>query len=1305
MDSVFSTLSRFSTGTFGTSGVIAVLALIAAAGVALVILRARKTVKLSSPCCTAEPEPEEKAEAPRSRLARLWDAIDYLRTRREWRYATPWILLIGETGSGKSSLIASASAEHRQAVVPRRDELKVDGTEWQIFDQGVLIDPEGGLQEKEWTRVLREVEALRPERALDGLLLTVSARSLLNAGAEQRLALAETAYRRLCEIQQSFEFALPVYVVLTECDAVDGFAAFWDALPGERRREIFGWSMPSHLASADSSSWTDQAFETLAGQLQTLQLDAAARSEQIADADCFVLFPRHFQRLREPVRQWLATVFQASGWHAGFLFRGMYFTGSIAADGSRTEGVRKDVAFVDDLIAKKVLAEHHLALPTRQGIWSRNRLIRKVQRAGIALACGLLVALAVAGFRLERQVDAVIAALDMLQQVPASAQPGQACIGQDQVYPLLTQVARIDADARYWAIPVSWIDARVSRRSAALVANATFQRVVMPSLACQLELRARRMVAFQPEALPERIDDAYAQSRQNLFGFMQSAQDLELNLTRFRQLARQSRQPEIDDPMAVFTALAAYAYDAPLPKAVEHERGALSGALEQVHYGSGPQLPAGMQQRFLNQVTAMSASLRSELEREVGIGAPLLAQLDRGEEPLLRTTRHFTRWLAWTRESWLGSTERNNPCEENRVRLNALATPMVQQYRYPARLLELGARFDTVQCYKPAMKTLTAMQLPPYGALFKVIDGALDLNPKLQPELNGLKALAQLDFMQIENTRQFTCQTTSAGWRAADIVQAGNYLRGYADFVRKQSLPTSDSDGTSRPLFDRLARIQLERVLDSTMRSAQAQDPAAQTIQQVSLQATSLADQELAQQSANFNETLEPLLNVLLLQRQNGLDAGAMRITQCIRDYAADTLGRADALVAVSRLYDPSDDSDETGFFNLGTTPVTLDYLTRQISRSQVLAGYATPFVNFLQKTDAVNDAQRTNAQTAPYWNNTISELNRYVQFKETAGQVVHLHDLFLKQFPALDESNCEEALSAYQSPAYGNDLFSQRRLDLEEQAEWRCTDGRTAQVYEAWRDLSSSFNRDLANRYPFADAGARDADPGAVKAFFIGYAAQRDALRKSLAGLSGPQWDKARRFLDQLDAVNAFFSANLTAGSISQPVKLDVVFRAQADDSPGSNQLLAWALTSAGRTAGFPNRPTTLNWSYGQPLVLDLTWADRSLWRPAADPQQADLQVSGATASFAVSGRWALLRMIDRHRATGSTDALSPGQQLLSFNVPVAPADNQPGKTVMDTARLYVSLQLMGTDPKTQAPVPLTLPSSFPRSIPSIQE
>lgn len=1275
------------------------LALGALAGVAAAILvwRARKPAAPPAHCCQDLPAAEEPQAALtlRDRLAGLRDAAQYLVTRREWRYATPWVLLLGEPGAGKRSLMASASGRQPPSTA-RQAELTATATDWHFFDHGVVIAAATGpaASPAKWQRMLRELELLRPERAIDGLLLAVSARALVNGSADELAALAKRAQRQLAEVQEQFDFILPVYVVVTQCDAVDGFAAFWSAQSDMRRREMFGWSIPPRLVDDAPSRWADSAFDTLAEQLKALQLDAAAQRDRIADADEFFLFPRHFQRLRAPLRDWLEAVFQASDWQAGFRFRGLYFSGSVAADGAHSETVRSDVAFVDELLTDKVLAERNLAQPTRSGIWSRSRLIRVVQAGGVLAVVVAALCLWLSTIRLQNQIDVFNRSFALIHEKASTpiAGAGQ-CAPQERVYELLAEMAHLEGDDLYLAMPVSLFDREARHRSARQLAHEAFDSVIMPALACRLKEKEESLIRI-------RADEAagYEGTLAALERFLRELARLEHNVAHFQAIEVAASKADEDQQLAELIELTEYAYDAPLPDSVRRQRGELAEALAEIEYRAPLKLASDRHNLYMQRASSLARQVGNSYAYKAARGEALLAQLNRGEEPLLQAAREFTTWLKWARSEWIGATLDENPCRQIGAHLDALAKALPRQYQRPGAITGAGpdAPFNPAQCYAKAVDALTRMHVPPYGRLFTG-SNPLKVTPGLAPELEGLIDLSSLDFAQLDELHPFTCQPSESGWRAASIAQADRYLRQYNEFARKRGLPALDT-GAGRPLYDRLARRLLEGALNHTLREAQAPE-AEPALFRVSLQATARSEQRLARASTQFDQTLEPLLSVLRMANQDGLDESAANIAKCARDYSADSLGRVAALAAESRIYDP-DRTAGGRYPDLGSEAITVDYLDRQVARAQVLSGYAAPYVRFLQNTDPVDDTHRPNEQTAPYWNNTIAELNRWVQFRDAAGQVGMLRDLFLNQLARFDTNGCAKVQG--ERPAVpGNDLFSRRRLYLEERLRGGCTGEREARAQKDWMELSTRFNHELAGRYPFAGRNAQDAQPSAVRAFFADYATQGAALRQSLAGLPGTRWDAARRFLAQLDGVASFLAPNLAVDGATQPLRLNVGFRARPSASPGSEQVVAWTLIASGQSAGYPNRPTALDWQFGQPVELYLQWADRSLWRPAGDPRQGDLQVEGATASFAAAGDWALLRLIDAHRPkAAASDPLDRSRVLLEFSVPVQDGAAAPGADGRATARMYLSLQMSGKDPRTQAPLPLVLPT-FPHFAP----
>jgi len=1292
---------------------------------AILIWRARKPARLPALPLAMLGKPALMLLALRGLMAPL----RYLATRREAHYKSAWMLVIGEQAAGKSSLLASLDPGSWQMSSEEQEKLVPEGSNWRFLPQGVLIDPPGewsaaapgseGAQK--WRQFLDKLDSLRPERPIDGVVLVVSARSLLADGSKERSALAESLRAQLALLESQYEFALPVYVVVSEMDSVKGFSEFWQTQSTVQMHEMVGWSMPQLLPGAAPCEWVDTAFDCLASQLKRLQVQTAAESSHPdpAQADQFFLFPRHFLQLREPLRQCMAHLMQPSAWQTGVFCRGLYFTGALPPAFSALAGAspaaglpRSDIAFIDDLVAKKIFAEPYLARPTRKGIWSRNKLIRRAQFTAVALAALLLASLVWSAVQLREQAavaGSAVAALQKIEQQLNANPPAQGrCIDRQTVVQTLEQIARLPADTVHWTIPATWLGRTSSGSSTQQVVNGVFQKVVLGGIACQLEQQAQALMAPPAAKTPDSGTLVHVRSQQALLEATRSIVRFQNNLARFQEIAATPPALKKKDLMPSFVALFNEVYQSPLPPSVSKGNGALRTALRQAQYPQALKLPDEMKPRLASQLSWSAQRLAAQLKQEVGAGSSLLAQMDQEDGSTVAKTRHFSSWLQWVGSAWSGSTASSNPCSSTESQLQEQAS-LLRAYGYPdAELKKMTGHFSKASCYQPNMATLASMQMAPYGSLFTRGDKGLMLNTQLLDELSGLKALGALDFMQLQDTQPFSCQRKVAGWRASDIGLANRYEGEYEQLMSSMKPAAGASQ---QPLYQRMALRQLERAMNSSLNRAQI--PPGATV--VVVDAAASEDQALARESSNFAALLEPLLTLQRSYRSLDFAASATQVYQCIGTYSSDSLARVQNLGDISRLYDSTSSEGPGPMFNLGTTPVIKDFLARQLARTQVLAGYSTPFLSYLNNSSGQNDAQNSNTQSAAYWSNTVTELNRYIQFKEPAGQVAQLDNLFLKQMPGLDAGNCSSAMADYKPAEYGNDLFSARRLKLESQIQATCKGERNAQAVKAYSTLSARFNRELAGRYPFGPLSSSDADLATARNFFADYSAQSAALRQSLQGLSGAYWTSARQFLSQLDASTRFFQGTLnlnpapadgsadSSGLASLPVRLAVQFHAQPKDSAGADQLVGWSLSAGSKSAAFPNRSTALDWDYGQALVLDLTWASGSLWLPAPDLQQSDLQTNGVGASFAASGNWALLRLIERHRpGNGSIpNSSDPNRLTLEFLVPVTSKNSASGKAATGSARLYIGLNLSGSDPKTHAPVSLKLPQGFPRSAP----
>lgn len=179
-------------------------------------------------------------------LLRLQRHLD----NRRYLWQLPWYMVIGPTGSGKTSLLregfpsdiiyapeAVRGVELRRYVIPRVGKQAV------IFDvDGILFEqPEADvLYRRLWTTMLDWLVQKRARQPLNGLILTLDLPDLLTADKRRREHLLQILRGRLQDIRQHLHCQLPVYVVLTRLDLLHGFAALFESLDRNDRDAILG---------------------------------------------------------------------------------------------------------------------------------------------------------------------------------------------------------------------------------------------------------------------------------------------------------------------------------------------------------------------------------------------------------------------------------------------------------------------------------------------------------------------------------------------------------------------------------------------------------------------------------------------------------------------------------------------------------------------------------------------------------------------------------------------------------------------------------------------------------------------------------------------------------------------------------------------------------------------------------------------------------------------------------------------------------------------------------------------------------
>jgi IcmF-related N-terminal domain len=387
-------------------------------------------------------------------------------TRRDYPYRLPWFLMVGESGSGKTTALGESGMNPPLGPPPEKTHGIRQGVNWFFFDRGVVLDVAGDMvlrqdgeasNQRGWNQLAGLLQRHRPERPLDGVVLTIPCTDLVAAarsldGRARVEAKAAALYRKLWQAQKLLGMSFPVYVLVTKCDEVKGFQSLCRELPAGGREQMFGWSSPYTLETAYRPEWIEEAFQNVHRYLFQLQVEVFAERADVRDRDGLFLLPSEMQKLKGPLQLYLDQVFRESAFHDSFFFRGLYFCGDAGADAQGPpeetaalvapppwDGLRTDEqwlassadpfapppvaapaqlsgprrpAFVKDLFEKKVFAEDMLARPLARTALSRNRTALTAQLLALAIPIVGLVGLLFTYDGLVRRSDEIY---DMLK--------------------------------------------------------------------------------------------------------------------------------------------------------------------------------------------------------------------------------------------------------------------------------------------------------------------------------------------------------------------------------------------------------------------------------------------------------------------------------------------------------------------------------------------------------------------------------------------------------------------------------------------------------------------------------------------------------------------------------------------------------------------------------------------------------------------------------------------------------------------------------------------------------------------------
>jgi len=328
-------------------------------------------------------------------------------------YVLPWYMVIGESGSGKTTAIRSARLSSPFAESIRTS--GISGTrncDWWFFEQAVIIDTAGryaiplepGKDKEEWQKFLELLVKYRKKEPLNGLIVTVAADKLIRQTTEVVEQDGLEIRKRINELIKVLGVKFPVYVMVTKCDLIQGMSEFSNTLPDHVLDQAMGLRKDD---DSDPVQFAARAVDVTAERLKDLRLLLLGSKRTMDETANLLLFPEEFQRLKSGLKAFMHGAFAENPYQETPLLKGIYFSsgrqeGTPYSHFLHSLGLIKEKEilpgtnrglFLHDFFSKILPQDRSLIFPTVQRLqWqniTRNLGLVSWILVGIAV-CGLL---------------------------------------------------------------------------------------------------------------------------------------------------------------------------------------------------------------------------------------------------------------------------------------------------------------------------------------------------------------------------------------------------------------------------------------------------------------------------------------------------------------------------------------------------------------------------------------------------------------------------------------------------------------------------------------------------------------------------------------------------------------------------------------------------------------------------------------------------------------------------------------------------------------------------------------------------
>ncbi|GAB6074651.1 type VI secretion protein IcmF/TssM N-terminal domain-containing protein [Nautilia lithotrophica] len=241
-------------------------------------------------------------------------------------YDLPWVVILGKSGSGKTSLVKYSGLSLPLTPISRSEKIySTKHCDWWFFEEAVILDTAGRysvaedmeVDEEEWKELLNLLSKTREKEPVNAIVCVVSAEKLSDSN-ELEIE-AENLKARISDLMKTLGVNIPVFIMITKMDVIGGFVKFFEHYK-EHFNEVMGY------INEDNHTYQKamlEAKELLNERILNLfkQMDHISYKESA--------FLKEFEYIWENIENFTQKLFSPDSFTKQPMFKGIYFSSAL----------------------------------------------------------------------------------------------------------------------------------------------------------------------------------------------------------------------------------------------------------------------------------------------------------------------------------------------------------------------------------------------------------------------------------------------------------------------------------------------------------------------------------------------------------------------------------------------------------------------------------------------------------------------------------------------------------------------------------------------------------------------------------------------------------------------------------------------------------------------------------------------------------------------------------------------------------------------------------------------------------------